>query len=1670
MANEINIDELRLNNSFDLDALNSILRDIKALSYTNLYNIQKELTGIDRFDIDIGSYNKESDHRFTYNIPNDYITVGKRIDFRRSKFYKTDVSYDNIIKNPDVFIRMPLLFINGKFYTNYSIQFNEEHTTLVFKIYNGLINDKTNKPITDGFSVKDIENWIATEAKMTLLVMPICYIQHNYNLTIGNIKNSITNPNNPGLALQNNGFYGENTVKHKNTFFTLMTDDDNRMYQYRFIQTSVNKNRLYFTQENINTFTNTKVRLKLMHMLSTYYKMITVKKNKKFFEIPIRDLPVPAENLIPFRKTTDGSLYYDHTCKIKVYYPNIYEVQKDHNDDVVLFCHYFDDTKTIGSQYKNELDLYYRFTDNILNKYENGSIPTTIKNYQPTDIDYSIEDFMKSDYYPDGEIEYKLEKFKELIQKDGEVYKKYLDIITKDEVSNTVYIDASDIDIEDRIRLDNHEELTDTSKHEEFDEPHVLFIVKNENTGDNVDIFVDNYHVHPKNYAEDRYKYIYIPERLITEDSIIEINRYYDTLFRTKVNYSNLGDYTYVHVPKEKNVGLNDLYLTYKDNRGNELYIPQEYYDFYASAGGKFVKLDRNAFSQVEHLYIKIKEPDEIDQIKAEAQEIYLNEVNSPDNVVSPIKKNRARANIIAGNTDEDITPLSEINYNEDTNTLVSFKEPPIYPTDATFVEPTVTNDTVGELQIEYCSNVSDINSFYYPYTYDADFDKSQYLYTNAFTTDTPNLDISWADGVGTIVIHGTTDTDRLERTFSGLGCGVGYIYLKFTEIRTDIQSYSINDSVKTTYSTSEGFRIMIWNIKDGLIENPNMTLYLWNGTECIGKRTFKIVYSAGIENVITNSSIPTRLIYTGEPIEGLTIGIEKKYYERDEYSSTITTFIINLSGNLISENITSETLSFDLVSTNTIHIANNNPIENIDDYYGKINLPLGVFFHNEQYNTYLKNPNVNYEIIGSNEAQRKESDGGYGLFNVIVNMDELTIDGETEEVPVYEEKVISSDTIPFTVFDEIYTPDNDPVIEDIDPTLNTTMLVDPTLSDNIIKYIFGETSYTTDTQDDTTTISITNDAVIDPNLVSNVYLGMGSGAAVLRMTIMLDENTSITSYSIDNGATLIPVGDTAPIVSFKFWDVYKGFSRGRVLTICGYDNENTLIAIHKVNITFSNPDATYGYIQNIIQFDYIVNSLIANLPDTINISLDYELKPVEYQNKNIFARHMTYNITGTIEHSEIQYTPLRLINGAPIDNLTDENIVVAFSLKEPCTFADESIFDMYISGIAMNVYGIFEKNADTKIYSKRVIDNITVPFTSTFSDTGIPYDTEITSFPVFVTINTDGLEILNAPEPPKEPDPPTPPDPLEPPEPPQDPDPNDPDFEFPSDYLGKEVYLCVSKIFFNGNTVGENNFHFAYNIKEDMNTFGVYKDGRLIPPANLDPIWHPSIKGVHDIYAYTRLEDTTQFDWVHYPTHQILTYRQQSISDNGLVNLEGKISRPIDLKWYNIYLNGLKLNHTNIDILTPYTFIVKGVETVQVLSIYQKFLDEDVFLTKKDDDGNIITSGGTSPGDKILEEIPGIENEITKDLPTITDDLQLIDDKNVSIIIAFLDDYMTTVDLINPDIDQLDDNDKRMYPAMFGDIPDIFFNSDIVIEYDISDVILDPDQQFKIKSINEGE
>lgn len=131
------------------------------------------------------------------------------------------------------------------------------------------------------------------------------------------------------------------------------------------------------------------------------------------------------------------------------------------------------------------------------------------------------------------------------------------------------------------------------------------------------------------------------------------------------------------------------------------------------------------------------------------------------------------------------------------------------------------------------------------------------------------------------------------------------------------------------------------------------------------------------------------------------------------------------------------------------------------------------------------------------------------------------------------------------------------------------------------------------------------------------------------------------------------------------------------------------------------------------------------------------------------------------------------------------------------------------------------------------------------------------------------------------------------------------------------------------------------YDFNKDSSYYRIYKNGRLIPKT---------MYTVRNTFNDIRLQmlfpvnNGDRFALDITPYRNSLIYFVEKLPNDQIVDLTGYIDKPFDIKYYDVFLNGAKLNETQVFAISDTMVQFKNIKSIYHLEIYEKERDEEYF------------------------------------------------------------------------------------------------------------------------------
>lgn len=612
--------EAFLNNSFDYDSMHDSLKKTWMNSYSYLYALQKayvEYEELFYFSNDDVSHNSELIGKLyldkmiyaNFDVEYDLIHVYSREKFRTSRFYLETFTSEDIMSNPDIFLKIPIIIIDDQVIWDYKMKVTKDCTTFILPFRRQFVVDNNRNPENDEIVYVDhkiqvlvVDNIYYQRITMNKSNMYLNAITKTFKIDKGLLNKipkqdgtmmcSIHYPNNNGKGYELGTAMIPLEDDGEGFYVASLTDDLNvQMFKSStdFYVSLFFINRLYQHTMYDNT--------KILKATTKGAPLMVIQESEM---VPYKT-PIPIEDFMVFKRSADqqGFILSKNTDSLKMYYPNIYQINDKSmgvGDEYKIYYFYYN---AYDLQYTVLFDFYFRF---LLDTFQNQSIEKVINDIYYDKADYGsysseqIEDFktsfkkiMNYQYYNHqyGEIDF-LNRYlietgnedKEPIEYKDETLRKWMKVqpwvlqdyvLDQKKLGSSYHLFTNTLDLTTRLRNNTSEEIGHDTY--DFKEPRYVFALENNRDYPallDLRVFVDGMMVVDL-YQERRLfmDYIYIPADMVTADSYIEVEIFPNYSFSEEYTFESMDDSHEVTILEpEENIypTIADVYHVNNDN------------------------------------------------------------------------------------------------------------------------------------------------------------------------------------------------------------------------------------------------------------------------------------------------------------------------------------------------------------------------------------------------------------------------------------------------------------------------------------------------------------------------------------------------------------------------------------------------------------------------------------------------------------------------------------------------------------------------------------------------------------------------------------------------------------------------------------------------------------------------------------------------------------------------------------------------------------------------------------------------------------------------------------------------------------------------------------------------------------------------------------------------
>ena len=225
-----------------------------------------------------------------------------------------------------------------------------------------------------------------------------------------------------------------------------------------------------------------------------------------------------------------------------------------------------------------------------------------------------------------------------------------------------------------------------------------------------------------------------------------------------------------------------------------------------------------------------------------------------------------------------------------------------------------------------------------------------------------------------------------------------------------------------------------------------------------------------------------------------------------------------------------------------------------------------------------------------------------------------------------------------------------------------------------------------------------------------------------------------------------------------------------------------------------------------------------------------------------------------------------------------------------------------------------------------------------------------------------------------------------------------------------------------------------------DVGGYRVFNNGKLLLPNQYFTSSARFQGGTDLIRTSCKLYEGDRFTMDRVPARFVVVYYQNEIDEyrkRGLVDTDGKLPLPVSLKWYDIYLNGVKLHKKNIEIISPTKFYVQGVDSRKHLMIVARNRDPEVFRLAEHDVNFDSKDWNNTIMDELMDGVSQLRLAIdrTKSIIDPNNETREIASnvcKNLDALMFFYEFFVYT--FINANKKQITQEIKEVFPSLINE------------------------------------
>lgn len=182
----------------------------------------------------------------------------------------------------------------------------------------------------------------------------------------------------------------------------------------------------------------------------------------------------------------------------------------------------------------------------------------------------------------------------------------------------------------------------------------------------------------------------------------------------------------------------------------------------------------------------------------------------------------------------------------------------------------------------------------------------------------------------------------------------------------------------------------------------------------------------------------------------------------------------------------------------------------------------------------------------------------------------------------------------------------------------------------------------------------------------------------------------------------------------------------------------------------------------------------------------------------------------------------------------------------------------------------------------------------------------------------------------------------------------------------------------------------FKAEVKNDRRYIRVYRNGKLVP-RHMGTCKFPKdfLEGQMAVFpgVIRNMDDHIAVELMPYMMNQVCYL--EDIPKDKIIDLSGKIDKPFDFRWYDIYLNGRKLAKKDVEVISSNKIKINKTNSLKWLEVIENSRDKEYFgykpindiiddLYELDEEFRNSVDNSINPGDMNDTEPPVVDNPVT--------------------------------------------------------------------------------------------